>query len=80
MMKRAILATALSLAASAALASDAETLCGDGLAPEVAAGLERLRQHGDRFDAAIRLIEAEAQKPDFTGATCRTAMIVAKDN
>ena len=43
------------------------------LPPDVAARVAALRAYGDRFDAAIKLIEAEAAKPIWGDYDCDTS-------
>ena len=66
-MKTALFATLLVLAAAPAFAQDAAPAT---LSPEVAQRVAELRQYGDRFEKAIRLIEAEAAKPTWGWDDC----------
>jgi hypothetical protein len=43
------------------------------LPPDVAARVAALRAYGDRFDSAIKLIEAEAAKPLWADYDCDTS-------
>jgi hypothetical protein len=40
------------------------------LPTEITQRIAELRSYGDRFEDAIRLIEAEARKPDWGWASC----------
>ena len=69
MSKIIIVATVIATCASAATAQD--TSDADMQLPaDVAARVAELRGYGDRFEDAIRLIEAEARKPDWGWTSC----------
>lgn len=69
MSKIVIVATVIAACASAATAQDAYG-ADMQLPAEVAARVAELRGYGDRFEDAIRLIEAEARRPDWGWTSC----------
>ena len=69
MSKIFLIATIIAACTSAAAAQDA-VRTDTHLAADVAEGIAKLRAYGDRFEDAIRLIEAEATKPEWGWASC----------
>lgn len=67
-MKTALLSTLVVLLAAPSFAEGTGTTA--TLSPEVAQRVADLRKYGDRFEKAIRLIEAEAAKPTWGWVDC----------
>lgn len=75
MLKIATISTLLAMSAfqvSAQGATDQDFSIGAEavLPPDVVERIAVLRQYGDRFEKAIRLIEAEALKPHWSSGDC----------
>ena len=69
MSKILLVATVIATCASTSIAQDALDMDLQ-LPADVAERVAELRAYGDRFAEAIRLIEAEANKPDWGWASC----------
>jgi len=69
MPRIAFVATVFATCASVSWAQEAPH--SDAQLPaDIAERVAELRSYGDRFEDAIRLIEAEAKKPDWGWASC----------
>lgn len=69
MQRIVFVATVIAACASVAWAQEAPH-SDTPLPADITQRIDELRSYGDRFEDAIRLIEAEARKPDWSWASC----------
>lgn len=70
MTRTVLFATLLALSGAPGVAQDVESTGRVLLPPDVAQRVAELRTHGDRFEKAIRLIEAQAALPEWGWIGC----------